>query len=83
MTTEPCPACGEATHPVDMHDHRTRARCCPCGLSKRLADLAEHATDILRPDPFPLDAHTRDKVLALALELTVLAGEHARMEAEA
>lgn len=73
--TEPCPVCNEATHPVDFHDHRVCDRCCPCGLGDRLSVLAEHAADLLRPD-----SHTRDKVLALVLELTVLAGNHARME---
>jgi hypothetical protein len=81
MTPETCPVCNEPAHPVDFHDHRVCARCCPCGLSERLSALAEHAADLLRPDPFPLDQH--DKVLALVLELTVLAGDHARMEAGA
>lgn len=76
--TEPCPACKHEVHPVDFHDHRVCADCCPCGLTERLSALAEHAAELLRPD-----THTRDKVLALALELTVLAGEHARMEARA
>lgn len=81
MTPETCPSCGDAVHPIDMHDHRSCADCCPCDLGDRLGQLIEHTADLLRPDPFPVGRHTRDKVLALMLELTVLAGDYARIGA--
>ena len=73
MTPETCPACGDRVSPIDMHDLRVCPGCCPEALSERLSELAERAAALMRPDPFPLPAHQRDEVLALVLELTVLA----------